>query len=108
MAEKRKLIIEYSKQSLINAKEIVAYLRSKFTEKEVNNFYKALNEFEKIISVYPTLYSESRKRKIRRAVLSKVLSVFYSINKNNPLSGLNSESMLESVNWFLIGKTTKG
>jgi N-acetyl-gamma-glutamylphosphate reductase len=82
MAEKRKLIIEYSKQSLINAKEIVAYLRSKFTEKEVNNFYKALNEFEKIISVYPTLYSESRKRKIRRAVLSKVLSVFYSINKN--------------------------
>jgi N-acetyl-gamma-glutamylphosphate reductase len=82
MAEKRKLIIEYSKQSLINAKDIVAYLRSKFTEKEVNNFYKALNEFEKIISVYPTLYSESRKRKIRRAVLSKVLSVFYSINKN--------------------------
>ena len=82
MAEKRKLIVEYSKQSLENAKEIVAYLRRKFTEKEVNNFYQALTDFEKIISVYPTLYSESQKKMIRRAVLSKVLSVYYSIKKN--------------------------
>jgi hypothetical protein len=82
MAEKKKLVIEYSKQSLTNAKEIVAYLKWKFTDKEVYKFYQALSDFEKIISVYPTLYSESSKMKIRRAVLSKVLSVFYSINKN--------------------------
>jgi hypothetical protein len=41
-----------------------------------------LNDFEKIISEYPTLYSESPKKKIRRAVLSKALSIYYSINKN--------------------------
>jgi plasmid stabilization system protein ParE len=82
MTEKRKPIIEYSQQSLINAKEIVAYLQSKFSEKEVNNFLKTLEEFEKIISIYPTLYSESRKRKIRKAVLSKVLSIFYTVKKN--------------------------
>ena len=39
MAEKKKLIVEYSRQSLDNAREIVAYLRRKFTEKEVDNFY---------------------------------------------------------------------
>lgn len=82
MAEKRKLVVEYSKQSLKNAKEIVAYLNWKFTENEINKFYQALNDFEKTISVYPTLYSESPEKKIRRAVLSKFLSVYYSINKN--------------------------
>ena len=82
MAEKKKFIVEYSQQSLENAREIVYYLQKKFTEKEVNSFYKALNDFEKIIVFYPTIYSESKKKRVRRAVLSKVLSVYYSINKN--------------------------
>jgi hypothetical protein len=82
MAEKEDFIVQYSKQSLENAKEIVSYLLKKFSEKEVNRFYKDLNDFEKIIIIYPTLYLESQKKRIRRAVLSKVLSVYYSINKN--------------------------
>jgi len=82
MVNKKNFIVEYSKQSIENAKEIVSYLQKKFTEKEVNKFYKALNDFEKIIIIYPTLYSESKKKSIRRAVLSKVLSVYYSTNKN--------------------------
>jgi hypothetical protein len=47
MADKRKFVIEYSKQSLIIAKEIDAYLKWKFTDKEVNKFYQALYDFEK-------------------------------------------------------------
>lgn len=81
MAKKRKLVVGYSNQSLKNAKEIVAYLKKKFTDKEINNFYQTLYDFEKVIALYPTLYSESQKKKIRKAVLSKVLSVYYSINK---------------------------
>ena len=82
MAEKKNLTVEYSKQSLENAKEIVFYLRKNFTEKEITNFYKVLADFEKIIILYPTIYSESKKKKFRRAVLSKVLSVYYSVKKN--------------------------
>ena len=82
MVDNKSLIVEYSKQSLENVKEIVSYLQNKFTEKEVNNFFKVLNDFEKIIILYPELYSESQKKRIRRAVLSKVLSVYYSVNKN--------------------------
>ena len=78
----KRLVVEYSTQSLNNATEIVAYLRRQFTQKEVDNFYQALTDFEGIICLYPTLYSESRKTKIRRAVLNKVLSVYYSIKKN--------------------------
>lgn len=82
MADKKKLFVEYSKQSLENAKEIITYLRKNFSEKEVANFYKVLTDFEKIIILYPTIYSESKKKKFRRAVLSKVLSVYYSVGKN--------------------------
>ncbi len=65
-----------------NAKEITAYLKSRFTEKEINNFYQVLEDFEKVIISFPTLYAESSKMKIRKAVLSKVLTVYYSINEN--------------------------
>jgi plasmid stabilization system protein ParE len=82
MAEKKNISVEYSKQSLENAKEIVSYLQKNFSEKEVTNFYKVLADFENIIILYPTIYSESKKKKFRRAVLSKVLSVYYSVKKN--------------------------
>lgn len=68
MAEKKNLTVEYSKQSLENAKEIVSFLGENFTEKEITNFYKVLADFEKIIILYPTIYSESKKKKFRIAV----------------------------------------
>jgi plasmid stabilization system protein ParE len=80
MNTKNKITISYSKQSLENAKEIVRYLKRKFSKKEVDQFYRLLTEFEKIISVYPTLYPESKKYRIRQAILSKVLTVYFTFN----------------------------
>jgi len=82
MDEKTRLVIEYSKQSLISAAEIVAYLKNKFSQREIDAFYQALEDFAKIISLFPTLYKQSNRLKIRRAVLSKVLSVYYLYNGN--------------------------
>lgn len=82
MAEKKRFAVEYSAQSLKNATEIAAYLRRKFSQKEIDKFFQSLADFEKIISLFPTLYAESSKMKIRRAVLSKVLSVYYTITSN--------------------------
>lgn len=78
MADQKRLVVEYSKQALYSATEIVAYLRHKFSQKEIDAFYQTLEDFEKISSLYPTLYKQSDKVKIRRAVLNKVLSVYYS------------------------------
>jgi plasmid stabilization system protein ParE len=85
MSEGRNLIVEYSKQSLDNASEIIVYLRMHFTEKEVSSFYQTLQEFEKIVRLFPNLYPESKKRRVRRAVLSRELSVYYAIKNNNIL-----------------------
>lgn len=82
MSDRSNLKVEYSKQSLRNAIEIVSYLTNKFADKEVNKFYQILPNFEKIIVAYPTLYSQSKIKNIRRAVLSSELSVYYQIKKN--------------------------
>ncbi len=82
MDEKTRLVIEYSKQSLISAAEIVAYLKNKFSQREIDAFYQALEDFEKIIALFPTLYKQSNRLKIRRAVLSKVISVYYLYRGN--------------------------
>jgi arsenate reductase-like glutaredoxin family protein len=82
MAEKKRLAVEYSKHSLNSAAEIVAYLKNKFSQKEIDAFYQTLEDFEKIISLYPALYNQSNKVKIRRAVLNKVLSVYYTSSES--------------------------
>lgn len=82
MAEKKSLAIEYSKHSLNSTVEIVAYLRNKFSQKEIDAFYQTLEDVEKIISLYPTLYNQSNKMKVRRAVLNKVLSVYYTSSES--------------------------
>ncbi len=82
MAERSKFVVDYSVQSLKNSIEIVAYLRRKFSEREVDQFYHYLADFEKIITLFPLLYAESTRLKIRRAVLSKELSIFYNVRKN--------------------------
>ena len=81
MAEKKRLAVEYSSSSLNSASQIITYLRSKFSENEVKKFFQLLKDFEQIIGIYPTLYPESSKKKIRRAILSKELSIYYFVEK---------------------------
>jgi len=80
MTEKKRFTVSYSKQALNSATDIVVYLRNKFSAKEVDAFYHKLEDFEKIVSLYPLLYTKSDRTIIRRAVLSKVLTVYYILS----------------------------
>jgi plasmid stabilization system protein ParE len=71
--------IEYSEQALKNAIEISDYISENFSEKEVKRFFLALLNFEKRIVVYPLLYPISKQINARRAVISRELSLFYTI-----------------------------
>lgn len=81
------LIIEsvvYTNSALANASSIKKYLFRKFSEKEVAIFFALLQSFEIATISFPKLYPKTNKKKnIRRAVLSKVLSVFYRIKNSN-------------------------
>ncbi|MGF7081128.1 hypothetical protein [Mucilaginibacter sp. UYCu711] len=71
------LPVIYSDRAVANALTIKNFLLFKFTPREVKNFYKMLEKFEKIVSAFPEIYPKSIiNSKARRAVLSKQLSVF--------------------------------
>jgi hypothetical protein len=68
MSGKIKRDVEYTEYSVQLAIEIVNYLNTRFSEKEVTRFYKFLFDFERIVSVFPTLYPVSSKINVRRAI----------------------------------------
>lgn len=82
MPNSSKLKVVWTSASLFHSTRIKKYLLKEFSEKEVNHFYALLSSFEEMISLFPKLYPETKKKnKIRRAVLSKELSVFYAIKQ---------------------------
>lgn len=83
MPEKKRLTILWTEQALKNAISIKDYLRENFSDKEIDRFYPLLSAFEEAVSIFPKLYPQAKtKTKIRSAVLSKKLSAFYRISKN--------------------------
>ena len=74
--------ILWTERSLQNAISIKEYLILNFSTKEVDRFYSILQSFEIAVCAFPELYPQSLILKnIRRAVLSKVLSAYYRVNK---------------------------
>ncbi len=77
------LLVVWSDRSLLHTKIIRDYLQYHFAQREIDNFYKLLLSFEKIVSIFPQLYPETNKNSgVRRAVLSKQLSVFYLLEND--------------------------
>jgi plasmid stabilization system protein ParE len=84
MPKSRITAVLWTDRALRNAVSIKKYLQHNFSEAEINNFYSLLNAFEIAVKVFPELYpSSSLKRGIKKAVLSKVISVYYRVNKNH-------------------------
>lgn len=77
------LSVIYTKQAITDSISIKNYLAKKFSQKEIEKFYSMLTAFEKVVAVFPELYSAIKNKQIRRAVLSKQLSVFYIVLKEN-------------------------
>jgi plasmid stabilization system protein ParE len=82
MSNQKILTISWTENALDNATSIRLYLEEKYTKREIESFYSLLSAFEEAVSIFPQLYPQTNNSKIRRAVLSKVLSAFYRISKN--------------------------
>ena len=92
--------VKYSSRSLKDALIIKEYLLYKFTQKEVNQFYQMLGVFESLVSKFPKLYAESSKSKnVRRAVLSKQLSVFYKITVDAIVILAILDNRMDTTKW---------
>lgn len=83
MDENSSFVIHYTKRANADAIVIKNYLLYNFTHREVDHFYDLLETFERATKPFPELYPlVNNSKKIRRAVLSKQLSVFYRVSKN--------------------------
>ena len=81
---KAKFKVLWSKESKLQFNRITAYIRIKWTEKEVDEFIYKLSNFEKLVRQFPEIYPTS-KAGLRRAVLTKHNSVIYRIDQKNLL-----------------------
>lgn len=73
--------VVWTNQALKNSLKIKEYLFEKFTDREILKFYQQLSIFEHTVSSHPEIYPLiSSEKKIRRAVISRELSVFYRIH----------------------------
>ena len=94
------LPIIYSPRSLADAVIIKNFILSKFTQREVDNFYKMLASFEKVVTTFPHLYPKiSSSRNVRRAVLSKQLSVFYNVSNSEISIAAILDNRMDIAKW---------
>lgn len=78
MADSDSPLLIWTPKATTNTITIKGYLFAKFTQREIDNFYALLISFEKLVVIFPEMYpATSKNKQIRRAVLSKQLSVFY-------------------------------
>ena len=101
MAKPKVASIVWTDRSLENAISIKEYLTHHFSKKEKDNFFALLQAFEIAVCAFPELYPQSGiKRNIRRAVLSKVLSAYYRINKRRVEALALLDNRCEIEKWF--------
>ena len=74
----------WSDRSIHDLKNIISYLEMNWAEKEIQKFAKQLNNQLSLIQTNPTLFPISPKSlELRRAVLSKQITVYYQIGPDH-------------------------
>jgi plasmid stabilization system protein ParE len=70
----------WSNEALTNLKDIIDYLESRWTQREIKKFAQLLDRQLKLIQDNPLLFSGSEKSNgMRKAVLSKQTTIYYRI-----------------------------
>jgi len=73
----------WSEEAISNLEEILNYLNSEWTSKEVNKFKSKLSKQLEMIIHNPLLFPISQHNpRLRKAVLSRQTTVFYEIKDN--------------------------
>jgi plasmid stabilization system protein ParE len=73
----------WSDKALEDLQNIINYLIEKWSQKEVRNFARRLDKRLEIITINPRLFPKtSRRKSVRRSVLTKHTVIYYEINEN--------------------------
>ena len=72
--------LHWTQESIRNLENILDYLKSNWSEKEVNNFKIKLSKQLDLICRFPFIFPKSEyQNRLRKAILSKQTTVFYEV-----------------------------
>ena len=71
--------IFWSQEAINNLGEIIAYLEANWTQRELKRFAQKTEKFIISIQRNPFIFPESRKKHVRRALLSKQTTIYYEV-----------------------------
>ena len=72
----------WTDEAVLNLEEIIDYLTSKWSQKEVEHFKQKLSKHLDLICSNPLIFPVSEiQPRLRKAVLSKQTSIFYEVKK---------------------------
>ena len=75
------LKIRWTEEATNNLENIISYLETNWTEKELKSFFTKLEKQLELLSIFPQAYPISLKRKkIHRCVFTKNLTIYYTID----------------------------
>jgi len=75
--------IFWTEEAISNLEEIIEYLYTRWTKREVDNFKAKLSKQIDLISTNPKLFPVSTfQHRLRKAVLSKQTSIFYEVKND--------------------------
>jgi plasmid stabilization system protein ParE len=70
--------IIWSEEAIKDFREIILYIETNFSEKEVKNFAKKFDRQITLIKTHPQAFPASNKRKtIRRTVVARLTSIYF-------------------------------
>ena len=73
--------IYWTEEAVNNLESILEYLTNRWTQREVDNFKKTLGKQIELIENNPLLFPISEfNNKLRKAVLSKQTTIFYTVS----------------------------
>jgi len=76
------LKIRWTEEAKKNLKSIIIYLETNWTSKELKKFFEKLEKQLLLLSIFPEAYPFSlKKKKIHRCVLTKNLTIYYSVEE---------------------------
>jgi plasmid stabilization system protein ParE len=77
---KDSLKIRWTEEAAQNLEIIVHYLEANWSEKEIRQLFAKLEKQLELLSLFPHAYPvSSKRRKIRRCVFTKNLTIYYAI-----------------------------
>ncbi len=74
--------VVWSKRAMTDLKDIIHYLESNWSEKEISHFFRKLDSQITVIQNQPHAFPATKNKNLRRSVLSEQTTIYYSISQD--------------------------